>query len=473
MASSLFPLHPCQRLAPRLLQAAMAAVGDLHLHRLAARLHGQRAADWALACQLASWFTLFCSTRTFSSCAEAALTTAGLALWPWPRAAVGVQPHDDRRALRLAALACAARPTAAIPWAFAGARRLLGLDAAAAARFVASKVLPVALVALVGTVALDSWMYGRPVAVPLEFLRFNVLAGGAAAYGTHPWHWYFSQGFPVMLGTLLPLAALGAWWSPERGPAWLVLWTLACYSPLAHKEFRFVLPVLPLAIMYAGHALAVLEARSWTAAGRRRQDAGAAAAAELQARPALTTEAGTVKSDGSSVQRLPAGPHFWSRPFAACVAALFATQIIPGLYFSVVHQRGSVVVMDYLSREAGAGRVAAVTFLMPCHSTPFYSHLHRNVPMNYLDCSPRGLEAGASDSTAFLANPGSFVRRLYRNETTMPSHLVLFDVEEPKLRDFLQERGYSEARRFFHAHFPVDRELQNYVLVYTRTMRRK
>eukprot|EP00850_Spirogloea_muscicola_P022504 SM000298S10958 [mRNA] locus=s298:46730:52180:- [translate_table: standard] len=308
-------------------------------------------------------------------------------------------------------------------------------------------------VALVGTVALDSWMYGRPVAVPLEFLRFN--------------------GFPVMLGTLLPLAALGAWWSLECGPAWLVLWTLACYSPLPHKEFRFVLPVLPLAITYAGHALALLEARSWAAAGEWRQDAGAAAAAEPQARPALTTEAGIRKSDGSPAQRPSAGARLWSRPFATCVAALFATQIIPGLYFSVVHQRGSIVVMDYLSREAGAGRVAAVTFLMPCHSTPFYSHRHRNVPMHYLDCSPRGLEVGPSDSTAFLADPGSFVRRLYENETTMPSHLVLFDTEEPKLRDFLQERGYSEARRFFHAHFPVDRELQNCVLVYTRTMSRK
>jgi len=46
-------------------------------------------------------------------------------------------------------------------------------------------------------------------------------------------------------------------------------------------------------------------------------------------------------------------------------------------------------VMEYLASEAQAGRVERVLFLMPCHATPYYSSLHKNIPMRFLDCSPR------------------------------------------------------------------------------------
>jgi phosphatidylinositol glycan class B len=46
--------------------------------------------------------------------------------------------------------------------------------------------------------------------------------------------------------------------------------------------------------------------------------------------------------------------------------------------------------MPYLAAEAAAGRVCGggLLFLTPCHATPFYSHVHRNVSMHFLDCSP-------------------------------------------------------------------------------------
>lgn len=54
-------------------------------------------------------------------------------------------------------------------------------------------------------------------------------------------------------------------------------------------------------------------------------------------------------------------------------------------------QRGTEDVMYYLSKEAHDGRVKSVLFLMPCHSTPYYSTLHYNLPMRFLDCTPRWL----------------------------------------------------------------------------------
>jgi GPI mannosyltransferase 3 len=40
--------------------------------------------------------------------------------------------------------------------------------------------------------------------------------------------------------------------------------------------------------------------------------------------------------------------------------------------------------------QAADGKLS-VAFLLPCHATPFYSHIHANVSMTFLDCSPPGM----------------------------------------------------------------------------------
>ncbi|KAI5635229.1 alg9-like mannosyltransferase family domain-containing protein [Phthorimaea operculella] len=55
-------------------------------------------------------------------------------------------------------------------------------------------------------VALDSYFHGSLIVTPWEFFRINVLQDIASFYGTHPWHWYLTQGLPAVLGVnLLPL----------------------------------------------------------------------------------------------------------------------------------------------------------------------------------------------------------------------------------------------------------------------------
>jgi len=48
--------------------------------------------------------------------------------------------------------------------------------------------------------SLDSLFYGRSIFCLWNFLRFNVLGGGNALFGVHPWHWYITQGLPPTLG---------------------------------------------------------------------------------------------------------------------------------------------------------------------------------------------------------------------------------------------------------------------------------
>lgn len=45
--------------------------------------------------------------------------------------------------------------------------------------------------------------------------------------------------------------------------------------------------------------------------------------------------------------------------------------------------------MNHLAREALDEKVKSILFLTPCHATPYYSMLHYNLPMQFLDCSPR------------------------------------------------------------------------------------
>lgn len=75
------------------------------------------------------------------------------------------------------------------------------------------------------------------VLVQLNFLKFNVLHNLATFYGSHPWHWYLSQGFPVVLGPHLPFFIHGCFQAPKRHRVFLVavLWTVAVYRCASHS----------------------------------------------------------------------------------------------------------------------------------------------------------------------------------------------------------------------------------------------
>lgn len=82
-------------------------------------------------------------------------------------------------------------------------------------------------------------MYSSWVLVPLNFLKFNFLSSGGDYYGTHKWHWYFTQGFTVMLFTFIPFSVAGIIVSKQWKLSGLIAWVLGLYSVLGHKEFRY------------------------------------------------------------------------------------------------------------------------------------------------------------------------------------------------------------------------------------------
>lgn len=90
------------------------------------------------------------------------------------------------------------------------------------------------------TCLLDRLMYGSWILVPLNFLKFNVLSSGGDFYGTHKWHWYFTQGFSAMLFSFIPFSISGIITSRKWKLSGLIIWVLGIHSLLGHKEFRYL-----------------------------------------------------------------------------------------------------------------------------------------------------------------------------------------------------------------------------------------
>ena len=81
------------------------------------------------------------------------------------------------------------------------------------------------------TSIIDRIYYGHWVLVPFNFLKFNVISGQGTFYGAHAWHWYVTQGFPVIMGShlLLFVAGLKHLKLKLLVPFYLIVWTILIY----------------------------------------------------------------------------------------------------------------------------------------------------------------------------------------------------------------------------------------------------
>ncbi|KAJ3190186.1 hypothetical protein HDU85_000477 [Gaertneriomyces sp. JEL0708] len=441
-------------LIPRLVQALFAAFADLYTYRLAHKLHGASTATWVLFCSVVSWYHFFCSVRTLSNSLETTLTV--MALYYWPRMQKGQKGmgtnsrHAYRKALILAAMGCIVRPTNALIWMFLGMRLLKQCSGFRWQLTVDTLVVMICAVA--ASTLIDGMFYEELTFVPLNFVRHNLLDGIASFYGTHPWHWYLSQGYPVTAFTfLIPIlwhASLSRFADLDKELLKLIGWVLAVYSMLPHKEFRFIYPILPPTLVCAGKALADLKRRA--------------------------------VRGGPKQQNL----------FALLCLMLVVTNAAMAYLFGRVHQRGVMDALGWLrerSQKTGAQvHVKDIVFMMPCHSTPYYGHIHAQIPMRFLTCEPpvRGTQATYVDEAdMFYQDPRGFIRNRFHegqildyrtsntnvsNSIQWPSHVVLFEALLPEVQDILVEKQYSECARFFNSYFHDDSRRKGDVVIYCR-----
>lgn len=223
------------------------------------------------------------------------------------------------------------------------------------------------------------------------------LSGLGSLYGTHPFLWYIYTGIPAVCGAILiPFlsvmhdlctsiytARCSNKSIDDRTKARLSLLIIICsytilHSFSEHKEFRFILPILPLVIALAGESMTRL----------------------LSSRDAATQK------------KMKTG---------ICIG--FVLLNFPHLiYLGTIHQRGPIALNRFLVNDIAASMPQKeqinIHYLMGCHSAPLYSHLHIpgvEISSWHLDCSPecRSQHDLLCESDAFLLNPVAFVTSAY------------------------------------------------------------
>jgi alpha-1,6-mannosyltransferase len=108
-----------------------------------------------------------------------------------------------------------------------------------------------ALVGLAISIPIDSYFWQTPIWPELSGFIFNALHGNSSAWGTSPYHTYFTSALPKLLlnPLLLPLIALSLYLpSTHRAARGLTIPSLAfiaIYSLQPHKEARFIIYVVP------------------------------------------------------------------------------------------------------------------------------------------------------------------------------------------------------------------------------------
>ena len=231
---------------PRVLQALLSSAGDYFLYIFAKRVFGNHRAFYAFILQLSSWFIFYNGSRTLTNTTEMSLVIVGIGIYNWHI----FQKTDESReftghsglslicGLSFCGLSCVVRPTASLIWlpvtlfeVFHDFIHKRSVD------LIRTGVITGLLMLFVSTLV-DSIFYGKLILVHWNFFCFNVLQGMSSFYGSHPWHWYFTQGLPVVLFTNLPLVVFAVFKSEVKRNE-LALWclTLLYIAGLRYEGF--------------------------------------------------------------------------------------------------------------------------------------------------------------------------------------------------------------------------------------------
>ncbi|KAK4650815.1 glycosylphosphatidylinositol anchor biosynthesis [Podospora pseudocomata] len=393
-AMHLFPPFIASMLVvlPGALQSVFAALGDFYMWKLAMDVYGRESyAPWA-----ALWMTVlnpwqwYCSTRTFSNSLETTLTIAALSYWPWELLADAKETKEERlkqkgrlnslrTSLFLAAIAVLLRPTNLFIW--------LGIIALTLTRLTLDGQSPIThttfpaflretvlcgSVALAISVVSDRLYFGFWTFPPYKWLYFNMSQSLAVFYGRMPWHYYLSQGIPLLTTTFLPFALLGIYKATLTSAkpttllsarptslsttssntlktlSFALIGMITILSLISHKEVRFIYPLLPIL-----HILAAPYVTSF-----------------------FTTPPTT-----------PSKPLVLRHKIF--LANILSINLLLAGYLSLFHQPAPISVLSFLRSEYERLHPDSLSlsappqeqkelfalFLTPCHTTPWRSHL--------------------------------------------------------------------------------------------------
>ncbi|KAI4225822.1 MAG: hypothetical protein L6R36_003619 [Xanthoria steineri] len=213
---------------------------------------------------------------------------------------------------------------------------------------------------LASSAIVDRLYYQQWTFPPLRFLYFNLARSLSVHYGKNDWHYYLTQGYPLLLTTFLPFALIGLYQSlfPQDSPPTQALLTANIKRQLAttsilvpftlsfisHKEVRFIYPLLPPLHL-------------------------------LSAKPFATYFFST-PSKHTTRKRL-------------LLTLILTTNLLLAIFTTTLYQQAPLNTLAYLRSRTTNTHPITIAFLTPCHSTPWRSHLiHPSLKAWALTCEP-------------------------------------------------------------------------------------
>ncbi len=136
------------------------------------------------------------------------------------------------------------------------------------------KLLASGIAVLLFGILLDFWLYGEFTLSAWNYFYVNLVEDVASGFGTEPWWNYFYSifrfsffpiGIPIILAFLVLIVK-----KPRSVFVWTILPFFIVHSIIAHKELRFMFPVVnlvPIILLLAFQALK-WDIRKWRKSGR-------------------------------------------------------------------------------------------------------------------------------------------------------------------------------------------------------------
>ena len=471
--------------SPKTIQAVIAAAGDYYTWKLADQVYGASslASAAALILTVGSPWQWFCATRTFSNCLEATLTIIALYNWPWhwgvPNDGEGHFQVDDRgmrirdaespeqggteettrlrRALLSAAIATILRPTNILIWLclmwltflrrqkvqwfvkipFTEQRALVEgntwslLPSQTEITTFIKEALTCGSATLGSSALIDRLFYNVWTFPPFEFLKFNVLQSIAVFYGNNNWHYYLSQGYPLLLTTALPFAVIGMYQALSTSRDMLKLcatsqtllknmtvmsmFVPAVLSVISHKEVRFIYPLLPGLHILAAQPLATFFGPVFEEAlpsARQNQMFRRLLLGFLLSVNMIVALVSSTSHNSGLINVTHYLRHEFETYYADGRISPTGISTIPAFGHGPAHATANG--NGHAQPQSLGARNMTVAFLTPCHSTPWRSHLqypptstHPGIDAWALTCEPP-LNMAALEKAAYVDEADQF-----------------------------------------------------------------
>ncbi|KAF2675020.1 hypothetical protein BT63DRAFT_450006 [Microthyrium microscopicum] len=246
-----------KQLLVRAILGLVNASAMLSLRQVLKRSFGRSTGNWYALLQASQFHIMFYASRTLPNMFALAMTTYALGRYVEATSSPKMTDHSRKRGHIVSLMLLT---TAGIIF-----RSELAVLVAARCLFILLShrtaltriIIPAGLVGLVIgfsiTVSVDSYFWKHfPIWPEWASFYFNTILGKSSDWGVSPWHFYFSNALPRLLLNPLTYSLLGplALLSSVPGKRALQiagpdLLFLSLYSILPHKEWRFIVYVVP------------------------------------------------------------------------------------------------------------------------------------------------------------------------------------------------------------------------------------